>query len=171
MPQPWMKMELDTPDKPEVHQIAEILKIDPDAVVGKLARVWGWFNKNSVDGIEPIETMNLLNRLVFNNQFCNAMIKVKWMTANKRSGTVQIPKFKLHNSKGAKARALGARRQDVHKIKKQVMSELSNGKVTLKKLLEENRLEKITIDSNSPSSDVPTELYVPIIDPKELDYE
>jgi hypothetical protein len=36
----WIKIEISTPDKPEVAIIAECLKIDPDAVVGKLFRIW-----------------------------------------------------------------------------------------------------------------------------------
>ena len=36
----WIKIEENTPDKPEVHKMASILGIDPDAVVGKLVRVW-----------------------------------------------------------------------------------------------------------------------------------
>jgi hypothetical protein len=38
----WIKFELTTLDKPEVCQIADLADIDPDAVVGKLMRVWGW---------------------------------------------------------------------------------------------------------------------------------
>ncbi len=36
----WIKVQHVTPDKPEVWQIADRLDIDPDAVVGKLIRVW-----------------------------------------------------------------------------------------------------------------------------------
>ncbi|HDV0969774.1 TPA: hypothetical protein RHZ68_000076 [Escherichia coli] len=35
----WIKVEVITPDKPEIFQIAEILGIDPDAVLGKLVRI------------------------------------------------------------------------------------------------------------------------------------
>ena len=35
----WLKVEVATPDKPEIWLIAEELQIDPDAVVGKLLRV------------------------------------------------------------------------------------------------------------------------------------
>jgi|APSaa5957512576_1039674.scaffolds.fasta_scaffold05731_2 DNA replication protein DnaT len=166
--QPWMKMELDTPDKPEVHQMAEILNIDPDAVVGKLTRVWGWFNKNSINGIEPTSTVRILNRLVFNKNFCDAMIKVNWMAIDKRSNTIKIPKFDLHNSKGAKRRALGALRQETHRAKKHMPPEPSNAKVTLTGSLEKSRLDDITL---SPSSAAPSVVYVPKPDSKELDYE
>lgn len=36
----WIKVEHATPDKPEVVLMSSILKIDQDAVTGKLLRVW-----------------------------------------------------------------------------------------------------------------------------------
>ena len=49
----WIKFELTTMDKPEVCQIADVAGIDPDAVVGKLMRVWGWFDQQTEDGNAP----------------------------------------------------------------------------------------------------------------------
>lgn len=43
----WIKFELTTLDKPEVCQIADAADIDPDAAVGKLMRVWGWFDQQT----------------------------------------------------------------------------------------------------------------------------
>jgi len=36
----WIKVEHWTPDKPEIFRLADELEIDPDAVVGKLVRLW-----------------------------------------------------------------------------------------------------------------------------------
>lgn len=38
----WIKVEHATPDKPEVVLMSSIVKIDQDAVTGKLLRVWTW---------------------------------------------------------------------------------------------------------------------------------
>lgn len=46
----WIKVEVITPDKPEIFQIAEILGIDPDAVLGKLVRIWAWADQQTIDG-------------------------------------------------------------------------------------------------------------------------
>ena len=46
----WIKFAHDTPDKPEIWEIAAILKIDPDAVIGKLIRTWIWFDQHTLDG-------------------------------------------------------------------------------------------------------------------------
>lgn len=46
----WIKIEVVTPDKPEIYQLAEILAIDPDAVLGKLIRIWAWADQQTIDG-------------------------------------------------------------------------------------------------------------------------
>ena len=33
----WIKLDHVTPDKPEVHRMAEVLKLDADTVLGKLS--------------------------------------------------------------------------------------------------------------------------------------
>lgn len=61
----WIKVEVITPDKPEIFQIAEILNIDPDAVLGKLVRIWAWADQQTIDGIRtqmfPIGSYHLAN--------------------------------------------------------------------------------------------------------------
>ena len=49
----WIKFELTTLDKPEVCQISELADIDLDAVVGKLMRIWGWFDQQTEEGNAP----------------------------------------------------------------------------------------------------------------------
>ncbi|HEN3655088.1 TPA: hypothetical protein U5E37_003057 [Yersinia enterocolitica] len=46
----WIKVEVITPDKPEIFQLAEILNVDPDTVLGKLIRVWVWADQQTIDG-------------------------------------------------------------------------------------------------------------------------
>ena len=104
----WMKVELVTPDKPEVFQMAQILGIDPDAVVGKLIRVWGWFNSQTENGESSAHMALHLNRMVSNEDFCEAMIEIGWLESD--GEVIRIPKFDRHNSQGAKTRALKNRR-------------------------------------------------------------
>jgi hypothetical protein len=60
----WIKIEENTPDKPEVHKMASILGIDPDAVVGKLVRVWSWASQNcNGDGVTDVTVKALQNRI------------------------------------------------------------------------------------------------------------
>ena len=146
----WMKIELELPDKPEVHSIASALNLDPDAVVGKLIRVWQWFDKHTVDGNARGVTYSLLDRITSVTGFGETMISVGWLEQN--DTVLSMPKFDRHTSASAKQRALTAKR--VSKIRnanvtpealpreekkrkdiKQKASRLS-GKITLKHFLE-----------------------------------
>tara|TARA_R110000824_G_scaffold15044_7_gene63630 strand:- start:5068 stop:6183 length:1116 start_codon:yes stop_codon:yes gene_type:complete len=104
----WIKFESVTPDKPEVYQLAEILGIDPDSVVGKLVRVWVWADQQTIDGNARGVTRALLDRLTSAGGFADALIAVGWLL--EVEGGLTFPRFDEHNGKTAKARALGAKR-------------------------------------------------------------
>ena len=111
----WSKFDTAPPDKPEVWLIADCLKIDPDAVVGKLLRVWAWFDDHSVDGNAPSVTKKLLDRAVGVEGFCDAMLSAGWMTDD--GELISLSNFDRHNGKTAKDRALTAIRVANHKGK------------------------------------------------------
>lgn len=104
----WMKIELALPDKPEVHYIAGVLSIDPDAVVGKLIRVWSWFDKHTEDGNALGVTISLLDRLTNVTGFGEAMMLAGWIEQHDK--TLHMPKFDSHTSESSKKRALTAKR-------------------------------------------------------------
>ncbi len=56
----WIKIEVITPDKPEIYQIAEMLDTDPDAVMGKLVRLWAWADQQTIDGNAASVTKNVI---------------------------------------------------------------------------------------------------------------
>ena len=105
----WIKIEVGLPDKPEVHSIAAGCNLDPDAVVGKLFRVWEWFDKHTVDGNAHGVTFSLVDRLVGVTGFGEAMQFAGWL--EQRDMVLHMPKFDRHTSKSAKKRALTAARQ------------------------------------------------------------
>ena len=109
----WIKFELTTLDKPEVCQIADLADIDPDAVVGKLMRVWGWFDQQTESGNAPSVSKKLLDRLVGVTGFCEHMKSVAWMIESE--GVISLPHFDRHNGKTAKNRLLTAKRVANHK--------------------------------------------------------
>lgn len=109
----WIKFELTTLDKPEVCQIADLANIDPDAVVGKLMRVWGWFDQQTEKGNAPSVSKKLLDRLVGVTGFCEHMKSVSWMI--EAEGVISLPHFDRHNGKTAKNRLLTAKRVANHK--------------------------------------------------------
>jgi len=109
----WIKFELTTLDKPEVCQIGDLADIDPDAVVGKLMRVWGWFDQQTEDGNAPSVSKKLLDRQVGVIGFCEHMKSVGWMV--EADGVISLPHFERHNGKTAKNRLLTAKRVANHK--------------------------------------------------------
>ena len=111
----WLKVEAATPDKPEVFQIAGDLGIDPDAALGKLMRVWFWFDQQTVDGNADVTLVALLDRVTGVTGFCKAMAKVGWMTIGEKY--VSLPNFSRHNGQTSKDRALTAKRVAFHRQK------------------------------------------------------
>lgn len=111
----WIKFDTDTSDKPEVWQIANDLGVDSDAVVGKLLRVWAWFDDHTLDGNAPCVTKKLLDRAVGVAGFCDAMVASGWMLDD--GATISLSNFDRHNGKTAKDRALTAIRVANHKAK------------------------------------------------------
>lgn len=105
----WIKFEHATPDKPEVFRMSSILKIDPDAVIGKLARFWCWCDQQTVDGNSLGIDDTVIDRVTHQPGFSAALREVAWLQA--RSGSLAIPHFDRHNGHSAKARALAHKRQ------------------------------------------------------------
>jgi hypothetical protein len=104
----WIKFETATSHKPEVWQMAQDLGIDPDAVVGKLLRVWAWFDEQTENGNAPSVTKALLDRYVGVTNFCESMKNAGWLI--EQDSTIQLPNFDRHNGATAKKRVLSAKR-------------------------------------------------------------
>jgi len=105
----WIKMELTLPDKPEVHYIANALKLDPDAVIGKLLRVWAWFDMHTENGNALGVTFSLVDRLTSVAGFGEAMQFAGWLEQHDK--VLCMVNFDRHTSESAKKRALTAKRQ------------------------------------------------------------
>jgi hypothetical protein len=105
----WIKFEHTTPDKPEVIQIAAALRIDQDAVVGKLLRVWLWADQNSLNGAGMSVTGQFIDRLVCKRGFAAAMRAAGWLHGD--DGALSFHNFDRHNGATAKARAMDNRKK------------------------------------------------------------
>jgi hypothetical protein len=96
----WIKFETCTHDKSEVWAIAATLGIDADAVVGKLLRVWAWFDEHTSEGnadtVTSSVTKTLLDRLVGVNGFCNAMVQTTPPPCRCRSSTDTTERLQKH---------------------------------------------------------------------------
>ena len=136
----WIKVEISTPDKPEIYQMASELGLDPDAVLGKLIRVWVWADMN----VKPLELCNdsvtkinyncncsvtgmkfflsntcnfdaIIDRITCIKNFADAMKKVGWLLQHDTH--VELPNFERHNGKSTKTRLLNAERVKKHRSK------------------------------------------------------
>lgn len=108
----WIKIEIATSQKIEVFQLAEILDLDVDTVLGKLMRLWCWADVNTINGHAKSVTKKLLDRVVACDGFATALLdeRVGWLEEDE-NGNLRIPNFDRHNGKGAKKRATDAERQ------------------------------------------------------------
>jgi hypothetical protein len=110
----WIKFEASTPEKREVFSITAAMGwTDPDLTVGKLLKVWRWFDQQTVGGNADGVTLALLDSIIGVSGFAQAMCNVGWLVSNERG--VSLPNFDRHNGKTAKERALTAKRVAKHK--------------------------------------------------------
>ncbi|MFI4861755.1 MAG: hypothetical protein ACIAXF_13875 [Phycisphaerales bacterium JB063] len=105
----WIKMELATPEKPEVMAIAAAMGWDdPDLAVGKLFKLWRWFDQHTESGNAASVTPALLNRVIGVTGFAEACAAVGWLEVN--GDGVTLPNFDRHNGNTAKRRCQTAKR-------------------------------------------------------------
>jgi hypothetical protein len=142
----WIKFDTDLPEKGEVWQMAGLLKIDPDAVVGKLLKVWRWFDKHTEDGNAPNVTYPLLDSLVGVTGFAEAMVFAGWL--EQRGRDLCLPNFDRHNGKTAKNRALTAKR----------VAKMRNGDVTPAPLAREEKKREEKKEQKQPPATPPADL-------------
>lgn len=107
----WIKIQMSTPDKPEVMRMARKLNISRDDVLGKLFRLWAWFDSNSVDGVVDGVVSTDVDALVGLDGFASVMGDVGWLKWDDEAETITMPNFDKHNGESAKKRGLKAQRQ------------------------------------------------------------
>ena len=108
----WLKMEVCTPNKPEIFTISAKTKLHPDMIVGKCFRLWSWFDSHTKDGNAAGVTLETIGYALGNGddttKFIHAMVDVGWLYADELG--VSLPNFDYHNGESAKSRALTAKR-------------------------------------------------------------
>ena len=139
----WLKFDTATPEKPEVFAITIAMGWDdPDLAVGKLLKVWRWFDLHSVDGNANSVTLALLDRLIGVTGLSQAMVDVGWLEVSDSGLT--IPNFGAHNGKTAKDRAETASRVAKHrtKVTESIDEQQCNGKNVTSALPREEKIRE-----------------------------
>jgi uncharacterized phage protein (TIGR02220 family) len=105
----WLKMEHSLPEKIEVVTIAAELAMTPDEVIGKLFKVWRWFDQHTTDGRATIKLNALALVVGVDVGFLDQMHLAGWLYAE--GADVVLPNFDYHCGETAKTRALAAKRK------------------------------------------------------------
>lgn len=144
----WIKLEVITPDKPEIFRIAEILNIDPDAALGKVIRFWAWADQQMIDGNAECNargvTKSAIDRITFMAGFADALIQVGWLVES--DGVLSLPNFERHNGKSSKKRAVTNERVTKIRELKRKGNAASVTQTDQKALPEEEEEEDINTD-------------------------
>lgn len=184
MRRPWIKIEVSTPDKPEVCAIATRLRIDPDAVVGKLVRLWAWAESNRIQPNDLGVTKEFLDKVCGRKGFTEALLQAGWLIEGPEG--LSFPNFERHNGNDSKVRGLTARRVEKHrKTKLQTNAVIVTKKtkrkpefipdvpdvnhvapeITISEPLETNAIYEVIDEIRPPADDTPTALAEASIEP------
>ena len=137
----WLKFDVATPEKPEVLQITVAMGWDdPDLTVGKLMKLWRWFDQHTVDGNAAGVSAALLDRLIGVTGFAKAVAEAGWLVIHDAGLT--LPNFGRHNGKTAKDRVLTAQRVASHKAYKKGNGEIVTSSLESALPREEKRRSK-----------------------------
>jgi len=160
----WLKMEVTTPNKVEIIEIAYLLDVSKHEALGMFTEYLAWLNQHCEAGKLPLSSINLINHLTGNKDFCHALASVGWLTICE--GYIEVTKYDRHNSNNAKSRAEGNRRAAKLRAEKKLEEGLlllaEEPKVTENVLHfcipEKRREEKNREENNSPVREQQEEL-------------
>lgn len=105
----WIPMRVGLGDDHSVLYLARALRREPDEIVGKLHRLWGWAGEQTVDGHIPWVDHAAIDRVTRCEGFAAALEKVRWLFVS--GDDCQIPKWERWNSESAKKRLEATLRQ------------------------------------------------------------
>jgi hypothetical protein len=137
----WIKMRLDLRDDPSVFMVSAALSCEVDLVVGKLHRLWSWFNQQTRDGLAPLMTAEWIDKYLDRPGFAQALADAGWLILHSPQG-VQIPKFEKHSPESAKRRMDGASRQRAFRSRNASVTPLSQNFCDTSVTREEKRREE-----------------------------
>lgn len=108
----WIKWEKGLVRKPEIKQIARVMKITPHEAAARCMTVWEWADDVTVDGTVPAMTKSDVDQEAGLNGFAKAMeltLPDPWLLLQPNGLT--FPHYDRHNGKNGKTRALDAERK------------------------------------------------------------
>ena len=99
--------------------IAEHTGLDPDAVVGKLIKVWAWASRNCHgDGVTSVTALRVIREITRCETFDEALSNCGSMSI--KGDKITFTNFDRHNSQTAKERGLATQRKWKQRAKESV---------------------------------------------------
>ncbi len=116
----WLAVRPELADEPEVWAIHQWSGLDRFSVAARLVRVWGWFDRHTLDGRALHIDESFIDRLAEIEGFSKYMVKVAWLefVGKGESRVAIIPNWDKWNGDTAKARLANSRRQAAYRRKK-----------------------------------------------------
>jgi len=150
----WLKFECSLPEKPETLAITVAMGWDdPDLTVGKLMRLFRWFDQHTVDGNAYGVTPALLDRLIGVTGFVQAVANAGWIFIT--DGGLALNHFDRHNGMTAKNRAQTAKRVANHRASSYEAGQCNDPIVTSALAREEKKREEVIQRDAGKPADLP----------------
>lgn len=141
----WIKVEKNTPRKPEVLMMAKELGIHPDHAFGICVRFWMWCDSHLAAGKLSGFDCDMLDAILEKKGAANALKNVGWIEFS--GDVLRVSNFQKHMSENAKVRASNTLRQNQRREK---VSRCKRDKSVTKPLPEEEREEERDKDIKTP---------------------
>lgn len=113
----WIKVEITTPDKPEIVASARMCGTTEEAAFTAFFRLWTYFDAHTATGFLPGITIADLDKRAGLKGFGKAMAQVGWIAEDSRG--ISITNWDRHNGDSAKSRALNQKRMQRNRAKGQ----------------------------------------------------
>ena len=113
----WIKVEITTPDKPEIVAAARICGTIDEVAFTAFFRLWVYFDSHTATGFLPGITIADLDKRAGLKGFGKAMEQVGWIVEDARG--ISITNWERHNGDSAKSRALNQKRMQRNRAKGQ----------------------------------------------------
>lgn len=109
----WIKVEVKTPEKPEIRQIARRCKCTTAEAFLAFFRLYVWFDSNTDDGHVEWFTKEDADEIGQLPGLGDALEEVRWVMFNQN--VTVIANWERHNGESAKKRCLAAERIKRHR--------------------------------------------------------
>ncbi|HRF02178.1 MAG TPA: hypothetical protein PLI18_16800 [Pirellulaceae bacterium] len=113
---PWIKLCHDTPLKPEILEIADILGVSRREAFAVVMEFWLWIDSHSKHGELRRLRVSHVDGVLSQPGLASALLSVGWL-AQSEDGTLFVPNYDRHGGETAKERAIRKERNDRHRGK------------------------------------------------------